>query len=52
MKRCILVELDSNETPTSSFYLDVFGCARDQDTLNRVGRWAEVTYKIADGEQA
>ena len=42
MKRRILVELDSHETTTPSFYLDVFGFARDRETTQRVGRWQDL----------
>jgi hypothetical protein len=38
----IIVELDSNATPTPSIYLDVFGWVRDRDTTACVGRWADV----------
>ena len=41
MKRRILVVLDSEETTTPSFYLDVFGIVRDRETLQRVGVWGE-----------
>lgn len=42
-KRTIIVQLDSDEITTPSFYLDVFGFARDRETYERVGVWQDHT---------